>query len=227
MDDSAFDECGKQLCEFLAKQVAPPPGAKCVLGFLGQGVAVDPDSLLSNGEFNPARVNAWLNIVVEPLGSIGNDDNRVDPVPFTAYKLMDSVCNFSVSSAPTGSEAQQTFAKIKGRAMESLGGAATVDTAPLDWYDPKHLPEWPKCSLATTTTTKIDSSNKALSSLNACPAGGTHDPSRSSAYAMRVGDGGQGTQAGWRWCQKCQGLFAMNADLGAWPAGGREDPSRT
>jgi hypothetical protein len=153
MDASAFDECGKQLCDFLAKQIAPPPGAKCVLGFLGQGVAVDPDSFLSNGEFNLARVNAWLNIVAEPLGSVGSDDNRVDPVPFTAYKLMESVCNFSTSLAPAGSDAQQSFVKIKSQAMEGLGGATTVLTAPLDWYDPKHLPEWPKCSLATATTT--------------------------------------------------------------------------
>lgn len=153
MDASAFDQCGQQLCDFLAKQVAPPPGAKCVLGFLGQGVAVDPDSFLSNGEFNLARVNAWLNIVAEPLGSVSNDDNRVAPVPFTAYKLMESVCNFSMSLAPTGSDAQLSFVKIKSQAMESLGGATTIDTAPLDWYDPKHVPDWAKCNLATATTT--------------------------------------------------------------------------
>lgn len=153
MDGTAFDVLGKQFRDFLVKQFAPPPGTRSVLGFLGAGVAVDPASFLSQGEYNPARVNAWLDIVAEPLGSVSSDDNRVDPVPLTAYSLMESICSFSVSLAPVGSDAQLSFAKIRSQASESLGGATTVDAAPLDWYDPKHLPEWAKCSLATSTTT--------------------------------------------------------------------------
>lgn len=43
-----------------------------------------------------------------------------------------------------------------------------------------------------------------------CPAGGTHDTSRSGSYAMPwVGPSGppQGGQDGWRWCKNCAALF--------------------
>lgn len=184
MDASAFDECGRRFCDFLLQQIALPPDAKCALGFLGQGVALDPESFLSNGEFNMARINAWLNIVAEPLASVGHDDNRVDPVPFTAYKLMDSVCNLAMTLAPAGSDAQQSFAKVKSRAAESLGGATTVDTAPIDWYDPKHLPEWAKCSL--TTADAAASGASASATPPGAPGAVPQPPRRSPLWAWRT-----------------------------------------
>ena len=44
---------------------------------------------------------------------------------------------------------------------------------------------------------------------------------------MTFGDGAEGMQAAWRWCQKCQGLFfSGNPDQGACPAGAAHDASR-
>lgn len=42
-----------------------------------------------------------------------------------------------------------------------------------------------------------------------CPAGGHHDEPEvgQQTYALQWGDSGQGAQAGWRWCWKCEGLF--------------------
>jgi hypothetical protein len=59
-----------------------------------------------------------------------------------------------------------------------------------------------------------------------CPADhGSHDASRSAAYALPEGDGDPAfaradlIQTGWRWCHKCQGLFfANNASQGVCPA---------
>jgi len=67
-----------------------------------------------------------------------------------------------------------------------------------------------------------------------CPAGNAlspaHDPSGSGNYAIGIigaPTGRPGTQAGWRWCSKCQGLFyGLNRLpdgtpwLGVCPAGG-------
>jgi hypothetical protein len=69
--------------------------------------------------------------------------------------------------------------------------------------------------------------------LGACPAGGVpstikHDPSQSPHYALLFGDDVPGTQPGWRWCRKCQGLFfGQNPDLGDCPAGDKHDPSQS
>lgn len=42
-----------------------------------------------------------------------------------------------------------------------------------------------------------------------CPSGGKHDGSKSAKYLMQFGgdDGNTNPQGGWRWCEKCQGLF--------------------
>jgi hypothetical protein len=42
-----------------------------------------------------------------------------------------------------------------------------------------------------------------------CPSGGTHDGSASGKYLMQFGEGAENTQpqGGWRWCEKCQGMF--------------------
>jgi hypothetical protein len=63
-----------------------------------------------------------------------------------------------------------------------------------------------------------------------CPAGGSHDDSASGKYVMQLGEGSANAnpQGGWRWCQKCQGLFfSGNADQGNCPAGGKHDNSRS
>jgi hypothetical protein len=181
MDDTAFDSCGNQLSSFLVKQFNPPPGAACALGFLGQGIAVDPDSFLSGGEFNPARVNLWLSNVVEPLAAVGKDDNRIDPVSFTAFSLMESIAAAALSLDPVGSDAQLSFAKVKSQAMENLGGATVVNAAPLDWYDPKHLPDWPKCTLTVSSTASTGSG----SSTTPMPPGPGMIPPRAPLWAWR------------------------------------------
>ncbi len=152
MDTTAITLLGEQLRDFLVKQFAPPPGTKTALGFLGTGVAVDPNSFLSSGEFNPARVNQWLDIVVNPLGEVITGSNQVEFTPWTATQLLQAIYSQATSLAPVDSDAQHGFAKAKSQAMEGLGGATTVNTAPLDWYDPAQLPQWADCSLTATTS---------------------------------------------------------------------------
>ena len=155
MDTTAASLLGDQLRDFLVKQFAPPPGTQTRLGFLGAGVAVDPDSFLSQGQSNPARVNSWLNIVIDPLGTITKDGDQVGATPWTATVLMETISSQSVCLAPPDSADQQSFAHAKSLAMENLGGATSVNTAPLDWYDPAQVSKWPKCSLSTSSTSSV------------------------------------------------------------------------
>jgi hypothetical protein len=152
MDTTAASLLGQQLTDFLLKQFATPSGSKDSLGFLGTGVAVEPNSFLSQGQFNPARVNSWLSIVVDPLGAVIKDGNRVESTSWTASELMQTIATQAVCVAPAGSDEQQGFARAKSLAMENAGGATTVNTAPLDWYDPAQVAQWPKCSLTTSST---------------------------------------------------------------------------
>jgi hypothetical protein len=152
MDTTAVTLLGQQLRDFLVKQFAPPPGTKTALGFLGTGVAVDPNSFLSSGQFNPARVNQWLDIVVDPLGEVVTSSDQVEFTPWTATQLAQAIYSQAMSLAPAGSDEQLGFAKAKSQAMEGLGGATSVSTAPLDWYDPGQLPQWPTCSLTASST---------------------------------------------------------------------------
>ncbi|HME10031.1 MAG TPA: hypothetical protein VKG25_23435, partial [Bryobacteraceae bacterium] len=167
MDTTAVTLLGQQLKDFLVKQFAPPPGTKTCLGFLGTGVAVDPNSFLSSGQFNPARVNQWLDIVVDPLGEVIAGTDQVEFMPWTATQLLQAIYSQAMSVAPADSDAQRGFAKAKSQALEGLGGATTVSTAPLDWYDPAHLPQWPACSLTANSTT----SSGAASGTKVTPAG--------------------------------------------------------
>jgi hypothetical protein len=152
MNTTAASLLGQQLTDFLLKQFAPPSGTKDTLGFLGTGVAVEPNSFLSQGQFNPARVSSWLNIVVDPLGAVIKDGNLVEATSWTASELMQTVAMQAVCVAPAGSDEQQGFARAKSLAMENTGGAATVNTAPLDWYDPAQVAQWPKCELKTSSS---------------------------------------------------------------------------
>ena len=150
MDTSPFVTIGQQLQDFLTKQFSPPPTTKCELGFLGSGIAVEPESFLSQGQFNPARINTWLNIVADPIHTIS--DGRVTPTQLTATQLMQAICSIATSAAPPGSDTATNFAKLKSQAMENLGGIVGLSAAPLDWYDPAQLPRWSHYSLTTGTT---------------------------------------------------------------------------
>ena len=150
MDTSSFVAIGQQLQDFLTKQFSPPPGTKCELGFLGSGIAVAPESFLSQGQFNPARINTWLRIVADPIHII--IDGSVAPTQLTAAQLMEAICSFAGSAAPAGSDTATSFAKLKSQAMENLGGIMELSAAPLDWYDPAQIPRWPHCTLNTSTT---------------------------------------------------------------------------
>lgn len=58
------------------------------------------------------------------------------------------------------------------------------------------------------------------------PTGNSHDGSASAHYSLMFGDQSTGTQGGWRWCQKCQGLFFSGSPAqGPCPAGGNHDSS--
>jgi hypothetical protein len=150
---TAVVQLGQQLKDFLLKQFAPPPGTQTSLGFLGAGIAVDPNSFLSGGQFNPARINQWLDIVVDPLGEVVTSTDQVAFTPWTATQLLEAIYSQAMCAAPADSDAQHGFAKAKSLAMEGLGGATTVSTAPSDWYDPAQLGQWPTCSLTASSTT--------------------------------------------------------------------------
>jgi hypothetical protein len=57
-----------------------------------------------------------------------------------------------------------------------------------------------------------------------CAAGDKHDSTNSKDYMVPFGDAGPGMQTGWRYCQRCQGLFYVdNPTQGACPCGGQHD----
>ncbi len=47
-----------------------------------------------------------------------------------------------------------------------------------------------------------------------CPAGGAHVKTGSGAYAAVIGEDGPRQQGGWRWCNKCMGMFYARAGAG-------------
>ncbi|KUR77825.1 hypothetical protein AQZ50_08575 [Novosphingobium sp. Fuku2-ISO-50] len=55
-----------------------------------------------------------------------------------------------------------------------------------------------------------------------CPAGGTHSKDGSGNYIALIGEDGPRQQGGWRWCDKCMGMFYSRASAGkgVCPAGG-------
>jgi hypothetical protein len=171
MDTSAASELGRQLTDFLLKQFGTQPDGGDTLGFLGTGIAVDPNSFLSGGAVNPARVNAWLDVVVDPIGSVLSDGNRVQSTPWTATQLMDAIATQAMSAAAPGSDDQQGFAHVRSSAAQALGGDTTVLTAPIDWYDSSLVSQWPKCQLdAKSTTGSVQDSSATPSSGDTPPA---------------------------------------------------------
>lgn len=60
-----------------------------------------------------------------------------------------------------------------------------------------------------------------------CPAGDQHDGSGSGDYTLDVeaDDTPASAQRGWRWCNKCQGLFFSGNGVGSCPAGDGHDSS--
>jgi hypothetical protein len=152
MTTSAIDVLGGQLRDFLTKQFAPPPGASTVLGFLGTGILVDASSFINQGIFNPARISQWLDIVADPLGAVAENGNVVGYVPWTATQFVQAIYTQALSSDPLDSPGQAGFNKTKATAVEGLGGSTGITTAPLDWYDPARIPQWPQCSLNASTS---------------------------------------------------------------------------
>src|SRR5208283_3565036 len=62
----------------------------------------------------------------------------------------------------------------------------------------------------------------------ACPAGSSHDASKSGHYDLVFGDDIPGAQNFWRWCHKCQGLFySGNPSQGLCATGGSHDGSQS
>jgi hypothetical protein len=161
MDVSAIDALAQQLQDLLLKQLSVPDGTKNNVGFFGSGVAVDSSSFLSDGQFNPARINQWLEIVVDPLGGVILDGNIVDFIPMTATQLAEAIYGQAMCLAPPDTDDYQAFARAKSAAMQNLGGATTVKTAPLDWYDQARIAAWASCTLnassSSTTTTETGS----------------------------------------------------------------------
>jgi hypothetical protein len=94
-----------------------------------------------------------------------------------------------------------------------------------DIAGPNQQPGWRICGKCRVL---FYGPNAASSS---CPAGGQHDATGSSPYAIQFDDGSSPTnQQGWRWCKNCQGLFfALNASHGPCPAhaGWQHDPSES
>ncbi len=43
--------------------------------------------------------------------------------------------------------------------------------------------------------------------MGTCPAGGAHIKTGSGAYAAVIGETATGQQGGWRWCNKCMGMY--------------------
>jgi hypothetical protein len=113
---------------------------------------------LSQGEYNPARINSWLSIVVDPLANIPREGGRVASTGWTAVSLMETIASAAMCVSAPDSEEQHIFAKAKSQLMEKLGGATIVNTAPLDWYDPAQVSRWPTCRLQVGHTESSGSS---------------------------------------------------------------------
>ncbi|WP_124599629.1 hypothetical protein [Burkholderia sp. Bp8963] len=152
MDTSAIDQLAQSLKEFLLAQFNAPPGTSHTLAFLGTGVAVQPESFLSDGQFNPARINHWLSVVADPLALVLRPENLAQATPWTATTLMEALATQAQSLAAPDSDEQKGFQRARSQAAENLGGDTSVATAPLDWYDPAQLPQWPHCILQTGQT---------------------------------------------------------------------------
>jgi len=147
MDTSAIDQLAQDLKTFVLQQFQAPPGTSHSLAFLGTGVAVQPESFLSDGQFNPARVDRWLGVVADPLGLVDKTTNMAQAVPWTATTLMEALAGQAQSLAEPGSDEQQAFLRARSQAAQNLGGDTRTATAPLDWYDPAQVSKWPSCSL--------------------------------------------------------------------------------
>lgn len=186
MEPTSAGELGQKLAEFLLQQFAPAPGSRHTLGFLGTGVAVTPDAFLSQGEFNPARINSWLDVVADPLAVIPREGGAVIPAGWTAMSLMEAIAGTARTTSPANSEEQQTFARAKSDLMEKLGGATVINTAPLDWYDPAQVAKWPTCSLQVQTR-----QSTGTSTCSGTGSGGVQTPPiiprRPPVVALRAG----------------------------------------
>jgi hypothetical protein len=142
MDTSSFFAVGEQLEGFLTKQFTPPDGTQAVLGFFGSGLAVEPGSFIGDdGKYNPARVNTWLNISLDVVNAV--EDHRVGSAVMSASQLIQAIGVSAMSTSPIASETALVLGRMKSQVMEDLGGATVIQTAPLNWYDPAQVAQWP------------------------------------------------------------------------------------
>lgn len=140
-DPQGFAQLGQQLQDFLGSQFAPTTTSASMLSFCGSGVAVEPSEFMSNGAYNPARVNAWLDVVVDRVAPIGAGDAA--GTMLSANELATALVAQATSASPTGSPAAQAFGRLREAAAGQMGlGHNAVETAPLAWYDPAEQPSW-------------------------------------------------------------------------------------
>ena len=142
MNASSFSAVGDQLEGFLSNQFTPPDGTQAVLGFFGSGLAVEPSSFIgADGNYNPARVNTWLNISLDVISAI--QDHQVGSAVMSATQLMQAIGGSAMSTSPIGSQIALVLARTKSQMMEELGGATVIQAVPLNWYDPTTVAQWP------------------------------------------------------------------------------------
>ena len=151
-DASGLLALGQALDEALIENYSPPPGTQTALGFL-PGVPVNPASFEVGGVVNPARVNAFLNIVVNKVGPVIG--GRFPGGVLDADQLFALLLLASRPLAGPGSAAADVFAGLKSMASSAfgiLGPPKDIGTAPLNWSDRTSNDGWKRFTTSTSTS---------------------------------------------------------------------------
>ncbi len=155
-DTEGFAQLGQKLQDFLSSQFKPTTASASMLSFCGSGVAVEPNEFMSNGAYNPARINAWLDVVVDRVAPLNAGDAA--GTMLSANELAIAIVNQAASASAIGSSAAQDFGHLRGAAAGQVGlGHNAVETAPLAWYDPAELASWPTYSNSSSSGTSTSS----------------------------------------------------------------------
>ncbi|MGA5822889.1 peptidoglycan-binding protein [Kitasatospora sp. NPDC094028] len=142
---SALDQLGAALDAFITGQFQQPDGSPAALAFLPGAVAVHPESFYQSGVVNPALVANWLAAVADRVAPVLAA--QISAIGLSASDVMTSVAQAATPTAPIGSPAANSFAQLKSEAAQALGPVGspkTIRTAPLDWYDPDQVDNWPQ-----------------------------------------------------------------------------------
>ena len=151
-DASGLLALGQALDEALIENYSPPPGTQTALGFL-PGVPVNPASFEVGGVVNPARVNAFLNIVVNKVGPVVG--SRFPGGIVDAGQLFALLLLASRPLAGPGTAAADVFAGLKSMASSAfgiLGPPKDITTAPLNWSDRTNVDGWKQFTTSTSTS---------------------------------------------------------------------------